>query len=1392
MSLRVRESDQLRHIRSLRELIPFLRDELDWPIESEDPEEITFDYEPKDLGIDEAAAVRIKEIKQLRPLAGGQPWGIFWVSFEKKRLPIVVLRRILRALVIKKRAGSSDRATWKSHDLLFLSAYGESEHRELAIAHFSEESTGLSAATLRVLQWDDDDTALKLDDVLETLRDKLRWDEAFAKDHERWRKEWSAAFQLRYRHAIRTSQELATALASAAKRIKGRIRSILRHEDGLGEMRKLQRAFQQTLIADLDDEAFSDMFAQTVTYGLFSMACRRTIPGEGTAFAKEDLQHYFTSPFLKEMFEIFLGIKTRKGSIDFDELGLSDVTDLLTGEDTKMDAVLADFNNKTRGEDPVIHFYEHFLNAYNKKLKVQRGVFYTPQPVVSYIVRSVHELLQTEFGLEDGLASTTTWGDFLQKSKIQNPQSEISLPPLTDEPGCKETISPNEPFVQILDPATGTATFLVEVIDVIHKHLKAKWEKGGPVAMPRMECGHPARLVSRGGRDDHAPVSPFLDPYSDIAIHEHHLPHWQQEEVFYFVTWRLADSLPASWLADWQAEKDAWLRHHPQPWDAETEAEYHDRFSRRIDDWLDSGHGSCLLREPAHAQIVADAFHHFDGQRYDLDSFVIMPNHVHVLFRLKAGEALEKTLHSWKSFTAKTLNQAAGRSGSLWQEDYWDRIIRNERHLAAVRGYIERNPKGKVGHFWKRSAGVSPASHQGSGQDARAPVTPFASFDDYWNEYVPKSLLPRLHAYELMMAPYAIAHMKIGLKLAETGYRFESDTRARIYLTNALEPWQKQLRLPEFEALAHEAAAVNEIKRQKRFTVVIGNPPYSYMSANLTSAAAGLIEPFRYVDGQRIREKSALSLERSLQDDFVKFFGLALRLRRDTGPSFILGFITNNSYLDSPLHRGVRGELMALLSELILVNLFGDSIKDREENVFDIQQGVAVLLGAKGFVDEGAKVFVSEVHGTRSEKYGTMQKQSWRTTGLTRVQPSAPDRYFLRLDRGGEYPFFKSLPEVFQLTSTCIKTLKDSLATGFGSKEVHNNLEYFRDVRSSSNEIKVLFGVDDVVQWKMEPARRAVRNLSLKDFITQYQARPFDYRWMFYHKAIVGSPRTEVMRNLLKTKNIALIANRKIRTGECNHFWVSSSICVSEIISSADNSNCFPLYVLKDEGGLNLGEDSRPNFSTTFLKLLSDSFGVKQTGRTGIPSCLTPEDIFHYIYAVFHSPSYRTRYAEFLKIDFPRLPLTGNLELFRALAILGGELTALHLLESPKLGHPITNFTGPANPDVTKVGWTPENGGTVWLDAGGKKSATIAGTVGFQGVPECVWKFHIGGYQVCEKWLKDRKGRQLSADDIAHYHKIVVALSETIRLMAEIDEVINAHGGWPGAFIASGSESNQI
>jgi hypothetical protein len=1120
--------DRLRSIKTLPQLVAYLRDVLDWPIESDDTEAITFDYTAAELGLDEKAAVQIKEIKQLRPLASGQPWGIFFINFEKKRLPVVAMRRILRALAMRKResANKSERQAWQSSDLLFISAYGEDSDRALTFAHFVE-SPDLNLAELRVLGWDDDDTPLKLDYVVRTLGEKLRWQDDFANHPKQWRAQWADAFRIRHGQVIRTSADLALALAVLARRIRARVSKILEMETGTGEIRTLQRAFRIGLIHDLDDAAFADMFAQTITYGLFSLACRRTVTGGGTAFVKDDLTHYFTSPFLKEMLGIFLGIKSRKGKIDFDELGISDVTDLLTSPDTHMEAVLIEFGNKTRGEDPVVHFYEDFLSAYNKQLKVQRGVFYTPQPVVSYIVRSVHELLQTEFGLADGLADTTTWGEMVKK------HLELKLPPLTDEPGEKRTVKPDEPFVQILDPATGTATFIVEVIDVIHRHLKAKWKQ--------------------------------------------------------------------------------------------------------------------------------------------------------------------------------------------------QRLTEAQQRIA-------------------------------------------------WNAYVPKHLLPRLHAFELMMAPYAIAHMKVGLKLAETGYQFAANERARIYLTNSLEPKVSQLPQLGFDALAREAEEVNDIKWYKRFTVVIGNPPYSNVGMmNRIPAILELLEDYKCgLDEKKL----------NLDDDFIKFIRFAQEILTSTRQG-VLGFITSNTYFDGITHRRMRECLLESFCRISVLDLHGSTKKfettpdgSKDENVFDIQQGVGLVLATARNRERAQHVQWAELWGARARKYAALER-TYQSGGIAfkAVYP-VPDLFFFvpkDFALQSEYEAHPRIPDIFLSSGPGVKTERDTVAIHW---TLHGIEEAVADFRGKPDSfLRERYGlVKDSRDWKIENAKRDVLANTSKKLFRPILYRPFDHRYTWYSgqtRGFIGTPGARTMRQMLKPKALGLIVKRQARDRDYDWFLVTNGLVIDGVFSidSKGRETTFPLYTADSSSLQEQWFEAQTNLSPSFLSKLSEKLGAA-------PSTILPEDIFYYAYAVFHSPGYRSRYVEFLKIDFPRLPLTGNLELFRVLAQLGGELTALHLLESPKLDHSVTEWVGGRNPEVEKISWTKS---TVWVDK--------AQTQGFKGVREPFWNFHIGGYQVCEKWLKDRKGRTLTKDDIAHYHKIVVALSETIRLMAEIDKVIEKHGGWPGAFAGAAADT---
>lgn len=743
---------QLTEIKSFPQLVKFLRDEMGWPISSEDFEELTFDYTAEELGIDAKNAAKIQEIKRLRPLAANQPWGIFFVKFEPRNLPVVALRRILSQVAIKKRASAnkSERQAWAADDLLFVSNYGEGGERQITFAHFSAPQHGQDLPTLKVLGWNNQDTIPHLDAVARDLTQKLAWPEDDG-DIEAWREGWRGAFILRHREVITTSKQLSIRLAELAKAIRDRIKAAIAIESEKGPLTKLMTAFQSALVNDLDVGGFADMYAQTISYGLLS--ARIADPTKKTT--DDFAAHMRTSPFLRELMETFLKVGGRRSKaggpgIDFDELGVADVVELL--DSANMEAVVRDFGDRNRDEDPVIHFYEHFLSAYNKQLKVQRGVFYTPQPVVSYIVRSVHELLQTEFGLADGLADITTWGEMLEK------HPNLKLPPLTDEPGDKRTISPEESFVQILDPATGTATFLVEVIDVIHRTLAAKWKQ----------------------------------------------------------------------------------------------------------------------------------------QR------------------------------------------------------------------------------------------LSEAQQRGA-----------------WNDYVPKHLLPRLHAFELMMAPYAIAHMKVSLKLAETGYKFETDERAGIYLTNALEPWVRQLRVVGLDALANEAAAVNEIKRRKRFTVVIGNPPYSKMSGNLEEHAVSLIEQFRFVAGERIVERGALALELNLQDDYVKFWGLLRHVLLTTGVG-VGAYITNSRYLASPTLRGLRWSLRNLFDRGQFLDL-GGQVSERaaagsaDDNVFDIEQGVAIGIGVRRGPHSGmVSVSYDRCRGTRDEKYSSLNASTALSLQTTVSLEPAFYRFFSR------------------------------------------------------------------------------------------------------------------------------------------------------------------------------------------------------------------------------------------------------------------------------------------------------------------------------------------------------------------------------------------------------------
>ena len=472
--------DRLRSIKTLPSLVAYLRDELDWPIDADAIEDVTFDYDPTELGFLAATAVHIKEVKQLRPLHANQPWGVFWINFEKKRLPVVMLRRALGHLAVKKRASANKamQRAWHMHDLLFISACGEDHERAITFAHFSQdaESPG-DLPILKVLGWDDGDTVLHIAEAHNTLVAKLHWPSHTA-DLAAWRDQWSSAFTVRHREVITTTEQLEAELAHLATRVRRRANTIIAAESVDGPIRRLYNACKALLIHDLTEDDFADMIAQTISYGL--LTARLSRPAGVSVDNLVDMVP-LTNPFLRELLAMFLSLSGRKGAFDFDELGIQDLIEMLNRANPG--AVKADFGNRTISEDPVIHFYEHFLASYDRPRKIQCGVFYTPQSIVSNMVRSVHELLQTQFGIEDGLASTATRR---QVAETNPAFSVCPLPPSYNSSHSTPPQSLDDFFVTILDPSAGTATFLVEVIEVVFQHLRAKWDKSGVASLPRI------------------------------------------------------------------------------------------------------------------------------------------------------------------------------------------------------------------------------------------------------------------------------------------------------------------------------------------------------------------------------------------------------------------------------------------------------------------------------------------------------------------------------------------------------------------------------------------------------------------------------------------------------------------------------------------------------------------------------------------------------------------------------------------------------------------------------------------------------------------------------------------------------------------------------------------
>ena len=871
---------------------------------------------------------------------------------------------------------------------------------------------------------------------------------------------------------IASPEVLARYLARRTRELQTQIATTLTDENS--EIHRMFSAFKETLIATLTPDDFADMYAQTLAYGLFAARC--TLPN-ATNFSRHTAVDALprSNPFL---IELFYHVASPRLETNVTYI-LDDIASLLQNVPTEM--LRTAFAARNHLEDPVIHFYETFLAEYDPQRRVDRGVYYTPPQVISYIVRSVDSLLKTELNRPDGLADDDTL---------------------------------------ILDPATGTGGFLLTVLD-----------------------------------------------------------------------------------------------------------------------------------------------------------------------------------HIRESVT----------------ETY---------------GTAE------------------------------------------WNRYINAQLVRRIFGFELLVAPYTIAHLKLSLFLQAQGWR--ADERLRIYLTNTLEqPAEMQPPLPFAEFISDEANAALSVKRDEPLLVILGNPPYPRDSANPSRIGreltfiGELIEDYKQVDGEPIGETNL----KALQADYVKFIRWA-QWRIDKNGEGVIGYIVNNSFLDGPTSRGMRQSLLNSFNTIYLLNLHGSNRRteavpeaERDENVFDISQGVCILLCVK---ENGnptpAQIYYADLWGSREEKYNILSESEVQTTAWNELQPTSPYYLFVpqSIEQRTEYETGWVITDIFYNSSIGIATARDTLT-------LHRTVEKLRETVTdfaslSVDDAREKYNLrQDTQDWKVHLAQTDLRNHPEADqHIASIYYRPFDARWTYYTGKSRGfhcRPRPAIMPHLRK-ENLALCVCRVVKSPMWQHALITDTITENVYISNRDSESghVFPLYLYSSPEELGISTERSLNFKPAFLTAFSEALGLPQVAPFSLPEDISPEEILAYIYAVLYSPTYRERYYEFLKYGFPRIPLPQDIDQFRTLAGLGQRLMDWHLLKDVQIP-PMHRFEGEGDGVVSQIRYVD---GRVWINPNEY----------FTDVPVAVWEYEVGAYQVCEKWLKDRRGEALRREDVRRYRSILVAVAETLRVMERIDGVL--------------------
>lgn len=870
-----------------------------------------------------------------------------------------------------------------------------------------------------------------------------------------------------HREEIKSGRHLAEIMGGKALRIRENISYMLSSQnDRFEELNKIREVVKENLISNISDEDFADMYSQTLVYGLFASRYNDKTKDTFSRYEAIDLAPK-TNPFLKKFFGHIAG----ESFPDRLRFIVDELCEVLSHADVHK--LLTDFYGKEKdNKDPIIHFYEDFLKEYDSKKKMDMGVFYTPKPVVDFIIRGVDYILKNDFNLSDGLAS---------KEKIK-----VDKKVLDGKTGKEKKVEEEYHKVQILDIATGTGTFLNETISFIYNSFKEKGQLGG------------------------------------------------------------------------------------------------------------------------------------------------------------------------------------------------------------------------------------------------------------WESYVNEHLLPRLHGFEIMMASYTIAHLKLGMTLEDMGIDTDKlNKRLGVYLTNTLEEakdYSNQGTLFGFmDSIAEEAKSASKIKKEYPIMCVIGNPPYSISSQNKGEWILKLINDYK----KDLNEKKI-----NIDDDYIKFIRFG-QYMVDKNKGGILAYISNNSFISGITHRKMRESLLKSFDKIYILDLHGNvRLKEtcpdgsKDQNVFDIMQGVSINIFIKSEnKKEGlGKVYHRDLYGERKDKFEFLFNTKFEDTKWEELKYSEPYYFFVPKDFGLKDKYDKGfkIDELFKKYSAGIKTKVDNISIDFNDKILSKRVEDVILNKYTLQEIIKKFGISPSTTWEYKKV------LEIGDFnnknIIKYDYRPFDIRYIYYDKKFLSRSRSEIMDNFFKKENIGL---ENSRNGD--YLFISSNISDEHFVS--DNSFKFPIYIYENQ-------EKIPNLNKEIWDKINEKVGET-----------TPENILDYIYAVLHSPKYREKYKEFLKIDFPRVPYPEDKDKFWSLVKIGEKLRGLHLMTDKSVNDFITTYSVSGDNLVDKISYKDEN---VYINKDQY----------FGCVPEIAWNFYIGGYQPAQKYLKDRKGRTLTSDEIEHYQKIIKVLVETDKMMKEIDKII--------------------